>query len=168
MTDQYTFFWSGPFSQWYPSKFNVQGIDYNCAEQYMMYHKAIMFGDIDALEAIMETNSPREQKAIGRKVNNFDQTQWNRFAKDIVYVGNYAKFTQNLDLQQYLLETAGTLLVETSPYDKIWGIGLNEVEAAITPQDQWKGTNWLGEVLTQVRDDILNNKPFNIEDYTFI
>jgi ribA/ribD-fused uncharacterized protein len=132
-----------------------------------MYNKALMFGDVNALDAIMGTTSPRAQKAYGRNVNNFDEEIWHKHSKNIVYTGNWAKFTQNIDLCQRLLATTPTLLVEASPYDKIWGIGLSEADAKNTPSNQWKGTNWLGEILTQVRDDIIANKTFNIEDYSF-
>lgn len=168
MNKQFTFFWDGPYSQWHPSKFQVLGKEFNCAEQYMMYNKALMFGDDNALCAIMSTPSPRAQKQYGREVRNFNMKLWNEHAKDIVYVGNHAKFTQHIDLLQRLLATSPTLLVEASPYDTVWGIGLGAAEASKTPQAQWKGTNWLGEVLTQVRDDILDNKPLIIEDYGFI
>lgn len=156
MNSNYTFFWSGPFSQWYESKFIKNGIKFNTAEQYMMYNKATLFDDFDIAEKILKTNNPKIQKGLGRQVSNFNLDVWNQNAKRVVYEGNYCKFTQNPDLLQKLLSTEGTILVEASPFDSIWGIGLSEDVARITPPEQWKGTNWLGEVLTQLRDDLLS------------
>jgi len=153
--DKFTFFWSGPFSQWYPATFKVNGVTYNCAEQYMMARKAQLFGDIDSLAAIMRSSSPKEQKALGRKVRGFDARCWNSDARLIVYAGNKAKFEQNDELRAALYDTAGTELVEASPYDKIWGIGLGEHDPDAKDRTKWRGTNWLGEVLTTLRDDMM-------------
>ena len=76
MNEQYTFFWNGPFSQWYPSKFVIDGIQFNCAEQYMMYRKALLFSNEDLVYKIMDTDSPREQKAFGRQVVGFKPHTW--------------------------------------------------------------------------------------------
>lgn len=154
MSEQFTLFWDGPFSQWYPSPFTIDEVSYSCAEQYMMSCKAKLFGDIDTYKQIMSTDSPREQKKLGRKVHNFDIDAWNRVAKDVVKAGNIAKFTQNPELKEILLATKGTTLVEASPYDTIWGIGLPESDPRARDRNSWQGTNWLGEVLTEVREQI--------------
>lgn len=120
-----------------------------------MYHKAILFNDIKIANKILKSESPREQKSLGRKVSNFDINRWNKKAKDVVETGNYCKFTQNNNLKKILLETYPKILVEASPYDKIWGIGLNETDAKRTRPENWPGTNWLGIVLTKVRNKIL-------------
>lgn len=155
MTEQFTFFWNGPFSQWHLSDFTVNDITFNCAEQYMMYEKAMLFEDYDTAVKILETDAPRKQKALGRTVSNFDPDQWNKVARDIVFAGNVAKFTQNDQLKEVLLETKGTILVEASPYDKVWGIGLKQNDPRSLNRKTWRGTNWLGEVLTNVRDSNL-------------
>jgi ribA/ribD-fused uncharacterized protein len=152
---KHTFFYGGPFSQWYPSMFEVDGISYCTAEQYMMAEKARLFEDYDAAARILATTLPHEQKAIGRRVQNFDLAKWNAVARDIVYRGNYAKFTQNEVLKEELLATVGTLLVEGSPTDQLWGVGLGCYDKDIQNPKNWRGTNWLGEVLTKVREDIL-------------
>lgn len=154
MEEQFTFFWAGPFSQWHISEFEIDGIKYNCTEQYMMAMKAKTFGDEGAHTLIMNAKSPKTQKALGRKVTNFDPKHWNAVARDIVYVGNHAKFTQNEDLLKGLMSTKGTTLVEASPYDKIWGIGLDAKDMRSRSRDTWKGTNWLGEVLTKLREEL--------------
>lgn len=155
MSEKFTFFWRGPFSQWRRSKFIVDELTYATAEQYMMAGKARLFGDKDSERLILENDSPKEQKALGRKVKNFVKNVWDQHARDIVYHGNYAKFTQNADLKEVLLTTSGTTLVEASPVDNIWGIGLAEDDPRALDRASWLGTNWLGEVLTKVRDDII-------------
>lgn len=151
---KFTYFWKGPFSQWHRSTFTVDGVEYNTAEQYMMAGKARLFGDEETLQKIMKETHPREQKSFGREVKNFVEGEWNEKAKDIVFKGNMAKFTQNEDLKKMLLATEGTYLVEASPLDSIWGIGLAEDDERAKKKETWKGTNWLGEVLDKVREKI--------------
>lgn len=160
MAEKFTYFWGeAPFSQWCPTTFVVKGITYNCAEQWMMAHKAMQFKDEATLALIMEATHPKEQKKLGRKVVGFNETIWKTVAKAVVYAGNYAKFTQNPDMKAELLATAGTTLVEASPYDKIWGIGMTDFEAkGCGGREGWRGLNWLGEVLTTLRDDLIANR----------
>ena len=160
--EKFTFFWQtrSPFSQWHPCVFNLGGIKYCCTEQYMMAHKAMLFDDPESHRRIMATESPREHKKLGRKVANFDPDVWNKNAKDIVFRGNIAKFTQNEDLKRALLATKGTTLVEASPYDKIWGIGLAEDDPRALKRETWLGMNWLGEILTKVRNKIAEEEGF--------
>ncbi len=156
MEEQFTLFYGDIPSQWYPSEFTVQDIRYNCAEQFMMACKAVVFKDIKNLLKIMQTKNPREQKAYGRLVKNFDASIWNPIAKDFVYAGSFAKYTQNQGMLNWLMSTKGTTLVEASPYDTIWGIGLSEYDPMARNRNTWKGTNWLGEVLTELRTDLEN------------
>ena len=154
-SERFTFFWSGPFSQWHRSPFTLDGQVYVTAEQYMMAEKARMFGDNESLERILATGDPREQKALGRRVRSFDSALWDAAARDIVYRGNRAKFTTHRDLLTLLFDTQGTTLVEASPLDTIWGIGLAADSPAALDRASWQGRNWLGEVLTRLRDDLL-------------
>lgn len=103
---------------------------------------------------IMNAVKPSDQKRYGRQVKNFDLKTWTDHAKDIVYKGNFAKYTQNEYLKKTLLATVGTTLVEASPEDPIWGIGLKKDDPRAQNRATWKGTNWLGEILTKVRNDI--------------
>lgn len=153
--ERFTFFWRGPFSQWHPSKFELDGLVFNCAEQYMMYGKAMMFKDTIIANRIMASSNPSEQKRLGRTVRGFDLQRWNAEARDIVFAGNYAKFTQNEDLKFKLLDTVGTTLVEASPKDRIWGIGVSQDDPRALKRENWLGTNWLGETLTKVRNKIV-------------
>lgn len=155
MTERFTFFWNGPFSQWHPSPFMLDGVLYNTAEQFMMAKKARLFGDETTLARILAAEHPRDQKALGRRVSGFDVDRWNASAKAIVFRGNRAKFTTHRDLLAQLLDTAGTTLVEASPLDTIWGIGLAADNPDASDPKKWRGTNWLGEVLTDLREVLL-------------
>jgi ribA/ribD-fused uncharacterized protein len=159
MNENYTFFWKNQFSQWYMRDFtdNLTNIRYNCCEQYMMWGKALQFRDYEMAEQILKSDNPKHQKAMGRKVKNFVEGDWNKVARNIVYDGNLYKFTQHKDLKELLVATKGTELVEANPYDKIWSCGLTASNAKKTPQADWPGKNWLGQVLTKVRDDIIKN-----------
>lgn len=119
-----------------------------------MAAKARLFNDEATLAKIMSATHPREQKKLGRQVAGFDVDKWNAVAKDVVYAGNHAKFTQNTDMLVELMATKGTTLVEASPYDKIWGIGMSDFEAKGVGRAGWRGLNWLGEVLTNLRNDL--------------
>ena len=153
--EQFTFFWSGVFSNWHPSSFEIDGVWYNCSEQWMMSSKARLFGDTATLAKIMASPDPREQKAYGRLVQGFNKVKWDTVARDVVYKGCYAKFSQNPDLKKDLLATVGTTLVEASPEDRIWGVGLRKDDPRAKDRSKWRGTNWLGEVLMKVREDLL-------------
>lgn len=151
----FTFFWGGIFSQWTPSIITIDGVTYNCCEQYMMAQKALFFGDNEIHDAIMKVSTPKSQKALGKAVKNFDPVKWATVAKDIVYKANYAKFSSDDLYKRALFMTDGTELVEASPYDTIWGIGLTADHPDALDKSKWRGTNWLGEVLTKVRDDLM-------------
>lgn len=153
-TDDYVLFYGSFYSQWAMRDIEIDGIIYNCCEQYMMAEKARLFGDDYALKQIMSTNDPSIQKSWGRKVNNFNQEEWEKVAQEVVYKANYAKFTQYGDLKQKLLDTGNKTIVEASPYDRIWGIGLAcDDSRALDPQ-KWRGTNWLGIAIMKVREDL--------------
>ncbi|MBR2416813.1 MAG: NADAR family protein [Bacteroidaceae bacterium] len=145
------------FSQWYDVYFVVDGLSYHTTEQYMMASKARLFGDEETLKEIMGAESPREYKKLGRKVKGFDAIIWNEKRLDIVVEGNKAKFSQNPALKEFLLATGDAILAEASPYDKIWGIGMDEKTAAAGRVEDWRGENLLGCALMEVRDWIKNN-----------
>ena len=145
------------FSQWYDVYFEVDGKQYHTTEQYMMASKARLFGDEDTRSEIMNSYSPAEYKKLGRKVKGFDATIWDEKKLDIVVEGNKAKFGQNPDLKEFLLATDNAILVEASPYDKIWGIGLDREVALNGSVEDWDGENLLGCALMEVRD-WLNDK----------
>lgn len=154
-TGKYHFFWQSesPFSQWHKSKYELNGFVYCCAEQGMMHGKALLFGDQKVAKAILETQSPRKIKSLGRQVKSFDDKGWTTERIKIVKENTIAKFTQNRQLLEALMNTSG-LLVEASPCDSIWGIGLSEEVAREIPEEKWPGMNLLGKILTAVRDEI--------------
>lgn len=152
---KYTFFWGGPFSQWYPSTFiDDNGVMYNCCEQYMMAKKAEVFNDTETYDLIMKETDPKLQKKLGREVKNFDTHTWESCCESIVYDANVYKFTQNPKLRLCLEKTKGTELVEASPYDKIWGIGLGQEHPDRFDKTKWRGKNLLGLILDDVRDNL--------------
>lgn len=153
----FTFFFTeaSPFSQWYRCRFEANGHAFSCAEQYMMHGKALLFGDAATAAQILAADHPRQHKALGRKVTPFDDKVWRREREAIVMAGSRAKFTQNEELRAALLATAGTTLVEASPYDRIWGIGLGASDPRAQDPSQWRGQNLLGQILTRLRDELL-------------
>lgn len=164
MNDKYEFFYGGPFSQWYKHKFKVDGVEYNTAEQYMMAMKAHYFGDTEIEKRILATNDPSEQKALGRQVEGFDKEAWDAVSRGFVYKGNMAKFTSDPGLQSILLATGDKELVEASPFDTIWGIGIGMKDPKRLDKANWRGTNWLGETLMKVRNDIIRKaEPSTLE-----
>lgn len=140
--------------QWQPSYFEVDVDTYSCAEQYMMAEKARLFDDTDIEEQIMQATDPMKMKALGKKVKNFDQALWDKAKYAIVLNGNYYKFAQNKAMRDYLLSTGDQILVEASPLDTIWGIGLEEKDPRASLPSQWKGKNLLGFALMEVRDEL--------------
>ena len=148
MEENYRFFWGGIYSNWFRCKFTVDGIEYNCSEQYMMHKKALLFNDLETAQWIIESGSPREQKALGRKIKGYDQTIWDQVKYNIVKDGCRAKFEQNYALLKQIREDRGKILVEASPEDAIWGIGFDE-DNAHQNKDKW-GQNLLGQLLTEL------------------
>ena len=152
--DTYHFFWSGPFSQWHPAEFEIDRVRFNTAEQAMMYFKATLFGDHEIATRILGARKPREQKALGRQVRGFDSAIWDAHKVEIVRRANRAKFGQNRGLRRKLFQTGTRHLVEASPLDAIWGIGLDEATARTVPPEDWPGQNLLGKILTEVREEL--------------
>ena len=144
-------------SQWWPCCFEVDGVYYNCSEQYMMAEKARIFGDSDTLEKILSSYDPLEQKKLGRRVQGYDDAVWKACCFDLVVRGNVAKFSQNEKLRDYLISTGDKILVEASPKDAVWGIGLDEESADAINPGRWPGTNLLGFALMEVRDILTKN-----------
>ena len=162
---KYLFFWGHSprkdgsigkscFSQWWVAPFTVDGTFYKTAEHWMMAEKARLFNDNDNLKEILKSNSPMEAKKWGRKVEGFSQEQWNKHKYEIVKQGNLHKFSQNPDLKEFLLNTKRRVLVEASPRDRIWGIGMGQSNANSENPSLWRGENLLGFALMEVRDKL--------------
>ena len=159
LNEDYYFFYftKHPFSQWHKCNFTIDNIEFNSAEQYMMYSKAKLFEDKKIEEKILKSNDVREQKMLGRQIENFDKLIWEYESINFVYQGNKAKFSQNKEFSNLLISTIGTTIVEASPSDFIWGIGLSENEIEIKNINHWKGLNLLGIVLTELREELRGN-----------
>ncbi len=141
-------------SQWFPREFRVGAILYTSMEQYMMSQKARLFGDTATEEKIMAATDQGTIKALGRVVAPFDRAIWDRFKSAIVMMGNYYKFAQHADLRSFLIQTGSKILVEASPHDKIWGIGLSEADKRALRPSLWQGQNRLGLALMTVRAEL--------------
>lgn len=163
---KYIFFWGHQkskdgsltktcFSQWFPVQFSDKDGIYTCAEQYMMAKKALLFQDKEIFNEIMKSKHPKEMKALGRKIRNFNEDIWDKNKYSIVINGNYLKFSQNKEFREFLINTKDKVLVEASPYDGIWGIKMSEDDLYIGNPMKWKGQNLLGFALMEVRDKFL-------------
>lgn len=163
---KYLFFWghqksksgditSSCFSQWWTSPFVVDDIKYDTAEHWMMAQKALLFNDKDTYNEIIAATSPAEAKALGRQVKDFDDNVWNEKRFDIVVRGSIHKFGQHKELTDFLINTKDRVLVEASPVDRIWGIGLTADSEKAENPTRWNGLNLLGFALMEARD-ILN------------
>jgi len=142
------------FSQWYPAPFVLEGERFATAEHYMMWSKAKLFEDDAAMRAALAAFSPSAAKAIGRGVRGFDDTRWNAHRFAIVVRGTRAKFEQHPALLAYLLGTGNRVLVEASPVDRIWGIGLAADDERAENPLAWRGQNLLGFALMRVRAEL--------------
>jgi ribA/ribD-fused uncharacterized protein len=163
--NKYLFFWGHQpnkdgsvsktcFSQWWLSSFEVENVTYKTAEHWMMAKKAALFNDNEILEKIIGADSPAEAKKLGREVKNYIDSIWleNRF--EIVRQGNFHKFSQNKDLGAFLINTKERILVEASPVDSIWGIGMATDHKDVNNPEKWRGLNLLGFALMEVRDEL--------------
>ncbi|UTW54380.1 NADAR family protein [Kordiimonas sp. SCSIO 12610] len=170
---KYLFFWGHKqrtpevtktcLSQWYPSPFYHNPNDqsstrYATAEHYMMVQKAVLFHDYDIAKKILADDDPARAKELGRQVSNFDSAIWNAKNYYTVFDGNVLKFSQNPELKDYLLSTGKRILVEASPNDKIWGIGMTEDHSDACNPARWKGENLLGFALMKARSYLLRKR----------
>jgi ribA/ribD-fused uncharacterized protein len=158
----YLFFWghtpkgddvvdAACLSQWFPRAFDVGGVRYATAEHFMMAGKARLFGDDAARAEILAAKTPSEAKALGRAVRGFDEERWREARGEIVVRGSLGKFGEHADLREYLLSTGDKVLVEASPRDTVWGIGMGASNPAARDPSRWRGTNLLGFALMETR-----------------
>jgi ribA/ribD-fused uncharacterized protein len=144
----------GCLSQWWPCRFTVDGERFSSAEQFMMAGKARLFGDEETRARIMSSDDPAGAKALGRRVRGFDEARWVAARVEIVVAGNRAKFGQNPALAQFLLSTGEEVVVEASPMDTVWGIGLGRDSPGAQDVSEWRGLNLLGFALMRVRAEL--------------
>jgi ribA/ribD-fused uncharacterized protein len=148
----------GCLSQWWPCRFVVDGVEYASAEHWMMAAKARLFDDPEALAQILAASTPAEAKKLGRLVRGFDEQIWAAQRFDLVVQGNVAKFGQDEALRGFLLSTDNRVLVEASPRDRLWGIGMGAGNEAATDPARWRGLNLLGFALMEARERLIRTQ----------
>lgn len=149
----------GFLSNWYMADMIIDGTKYNCVEQYMMSQKALLFNDLSIANKIMNSNSPKVIKALGKEVRDFDYRIWNEHKYNIVKKGVRAKFDCNIGLKSIFMRyPADSIFVECSPWDKIWGIGIDLYDQRKNDESKWRGENLLGKILTDVRREYEDEK----------
>ncbi len=164
-TLQFVYFWGhrplpdgsiGPSccSQWFDAGFDLENTHYATAEHYMMVEKARTFGDMEALEQVLAASTPEDVKKIGRRVKNFNAGVWSTRSIEVVLQGNVSKFSQNPRLREWLRESGASVLVESSPEDAIWGIGLHRDDPRANDPSVWPGKNLLGFAIMTARDQL--------------
>ncbi len=162
---KYVFFWGHKpkvpgqldqscLSNWYPAAFTLDGQRYRTTEHYMMAQKARLFGDEEVYSAILDAKTPGAAKSLGRKVSGFEESIWVKHRFDIVVAGNLAKFRHNQEMATLLQQTGSKVLVEASPHDRIWGIGMGKDHKDSETPSLWNGLNLLGFALMEVRDQL--------------
>lgn len=144
----------GYLSNWYPSPFALAGVAFSSMEQYMMYRKAVCFGDDKVAAQILVTEDVAEIKTLGRLVSGYDESLWNGVRQIVVYEGLLAKFSQNSELWEQLKKTGSAVLAECAVKDRIWGIGLSMRDPDRLDQAKWQGQNLLGYALMMVREKL--------------
>ncbi len=145
----------GFLSNWYLSEFRFGGITFSSMEQYMMYQKAILFGDTKIAGKILETSDVAEIKALGRAVAQYVDSVWAGRRQIIVYRGLTEKFRQNPDLRNRLVATGEAVLAECAVKDRIWGLGLSMNDGRRFDMSEWQGQNLLGYALMEVRQNLM-------------
>ncbi|TQM78031.1 hypothetical protein FHX81_0280 [Saccharothrix saharensis] len=159
---EYLFFWGHEarpgapvgkqcLSQWWEAPFTVDGLTFRTAEHFMMHGKALVFGDEETARRVLAARTPGEAKALGRRVRGFTEDVWVAERLDVVVRANLAKFGAHDDLREFLLGTGDRVLVEASPVDRVWGIGLAADDERAADPARWPGLNLLGEALMEVR-----------------
>lgn len=145
---------NGYLSNWYPSKFTVRGVQFSSMEQFMMYQKAVSFGDGDTARNILEIDDVAVIKELGRQVSNYNDSYWNGIRQITVFEGLLAKFAQNENLKVQLKATGNAIFAECAVKDRIWGIGLSMHDPDRFDISKWKGQNLLGYALMMVRERV--------------
>jgi len=157
ITNTHIYFWSSELSNWFNCTFKYKGHTFKNSEQAFMWEKAMYFNDITIANEILKEPNPRRNKELGRSVKNFNPDAWLKTSMRYMVDVNYAKWTSTDKLKKLLISTNPKIIVEASPYDTIWGIGLHWNDDDVLDEKKWKGTNWLGKALMEVRTKLIND-----------
>lgn len=162
VTDKYVAFWGSVFSNFYPCKISHHGHDFKSSEQLFMYYKAMFFGDDETVKKIIKAKTPKEAKALGRQVKDYNDEAWSEVRELMMKDAVTKKFEQNPELQKFLLDPdfEGKHFVEASPVDSIWGVGIDWRDPRIADEENWVGLNLLGHTLDEVRECFLDKEQF--------
>jgi len=168
ITKKHVLFWGEWPSNWYPAEFDAEmmikgekkNLHFFNSEQYFMYVKAIVFGDYEVADKILATKDPKKAKALGREVKGYDDKVWNEMRYKVMVDANKAKYSQNEELAALLTseEFKGKGMVEASPLDRVWGVGLTENDPLADDEKYWLGQNLLGKALDEVRNWLIEQK----------
>jgi ribA/ribD-fused uncharacterized protein len=162
VTDKYVFFWGDTtFSNWGNADFIYKDHKFGNTEQAFMWEKAVFFKDEKIAEEILANTNPSYCKKLGRQIKRFDAEQWLIDSFIFMVAVNYCKYSQNSDLKEILLSTGDKTIVEASPYDRIWGIGIHWNDDACLDEANWLGKNLLGKALMHVRMELQNENKDN-------
>jgi len=155
VTDTHVYFWGDPtLSNWGPASFEHKGLHFHNSEQAFMWEKADFFGDEEIANEILKTSNPKDAKDLGRKVKGYSDEEWAKVRYKKMFEVCMAKFSQNQDQRETLLNTGDRVLVEASPYDRVWGVGWHWTDPEILHELNWRGQNLLGKVLMEVRESL--------------
>ena len=155
-TETHIYFWGSLFSNWANTPFKYKNISFENSEQAYMWEKCMFFGQEGMAEDVLFSKEPRECKSIGRSIPNFDEAKWSEISFQVMRDVNLEKYRQHKDSLKFLKESGDKIIVEASPFDKIWGIGLHYDEEDVLDESKWKGQNLLGKVLMEVRETLKN------------
>jgi len=153
-TNTHIYFYTEIYSNWNRCSFKdpLSQITFSNSEQCFMWYKATFFQDFEIAAKIANTPHPKENKGLGRLIKDYDDKAWECVRLGYMVYANYLKFSQNEDYKKELISTGNKILVEASPYDKIWGVGLDENNIKILNKETWEGLNLLGVALEKVRN----------------
>ena len=162
VTEKYAFFWGSEFSNWYYCPITYKGIEFFNTEQIFMWEKAMFFNDTEIADKIIKSDgNPSVAKKLGRQVKNFDSNKWLEEGYKVMVKANLAKYQQNPILRNILLGSGDRIIVEASPHDIIWGVGIHWIDDNILDEKNWRGQNLLGKALMEVRENIKSELGMN-------
>ena len=151
--DQY-YFWGGsnPLSNFHKCDFQENDVSFTSVEQYFVYKKAHHFSDEVAKQKVLTLQDPVQIKRT--MIKGYDKAQWAPMSERVMEQGLSLKFHQDEGMKKALLATEHRELIEASPYDSMWGIGIGLHSESLTDKTKW-GSNRLGKLLMEIRERLV-------------